>query len=192
MLPDPDSLNRWAIKALPTKNTLTTEDARRIEQAFAARLAVLEPQRSESTSTDAPILPHPPSIAPTEAIPAQEPAAPPETKARKRAPIAPKPIRLRDKDHRRFVSRQPCLICARQPCDPHHLRFAQPRGLGLKVSDEFTVPLCRTHHREVHRSADEQAWWQRYRIDALTIASNLWRSTRARPIGPITTIVVGR
>jgi hypothetical protein len=37
-----------------------------------------------------------------------------------------------------------------QPSDPHHLRFAQPRALGLKVSDEFTVPLCRDHHRQVH------------------------------------------
>jgi hypothetical protein len=37
---------------------------------------------------------------------------------------------------------------------PHHLRFAQPRALGRKASDEFTVPLCRVHHREVHRAGD--------------------------------------
>jgi hypothetical protein len=47
------------------------------------------------------------------------------------------PKRLRDKAHLKFVSSQPCLICGRQPSDPHHLRFAQPRALGLKVSDEF-------------------------------------------------------
>ena len=31
-------------------------------------------------------------------------------------------------------------VCDRQPSDPHHLRFAQPRMLGVKVGDEFTVP----------------------------------------------------
>jgi hypothetical protein len=69
------------------------------------------------------------------------------------------PRRVRDKEHRKFVSTQACLICGRQPSDPHHLRFAQPRALGRKVSDEFTVPLCRIHHREVHRGANEAAWW---------------------------------
>ena len=53
------------------------------------------------------------------------------------------PKRLRDKAHLKFVASQPCLVCGRQPSDPHHLRFAQPRAIGLKVSDEFTVPLCR-------------------------------------------------
>src|SRR5262249_11059654 len=65
-------------------------------------------------------------------------------------PIA-EPKRLRDKAHLKFVASQPCLICGRQPSDPHHLRFAQPRALGLKVSDEFTVPLCRGHHRQLHQ-----------------------------------------
>jgi hypothetical protein len=35
----------------------------------------------------------------------------------------------------------------------------QPRALGRKVSDEYAVPLCRTHYREVHRQGDEAAWW---------------------------------
>jgi Rad52/22 family double-strand break repair protein len=43
------------------------------------------------------------------------------------------PKRLRDTDHLRFVASQPCVVCGRQPSDPHHLRFAQPRALGLKV-----------------------------------------------------------
>jgi hypothetical protein len=68
------------------------------------------------------------------------------------------PRRIRDKDHRNFVSAQACLICGRQPSDAHHLRSAQPRALSRKVSDEFTVPLCRIHHREVHRGSDEAAW----------------------------------
>jgi hypothetical protein len=65
------------------------------------------------------------------------------------------PKRIRDKAHLKFVASQPCIVCGRQPSDPHHLRFAQPRGLGLKVSDEFTVPLCRVHHRQLHQAGNE-------------------------------------
>jgi hypothetical protein len=88
------------------------------------------------------------------------------------------PRRLRDKEHRKFVSAQACLICGRQPSDPHHLRFAQPRALGRKVSDEFMVPLCRIHHREVHRAAEEAAWWNRFGIDPYRVAAALWAQTR--------------
>jgi hypothetical protein len=67
----------------------------------------------------------------------------------------PEPRRIRDKDHVRYVAKQPCLICERKPADAHHLRFAQLQALGRKVSDEFTVPLCRGHHREVHRCGND-------------------------------------
>jgi hypothetical protein len=73
----------------------------------------------------------------------------------------PEPRRIRDRNHVRSVAKRPCLICGRQPSDAHHLRFAQRRALGRKVSDELTVPLCRGHHREVHRCGDEPAWWRR-------------------------------
>jgi len=89
-----------------------------------------------------------------------------------------KPVRLRDKDHRKFVLRQPCLVCGRVPSDPHHLTFTQPRALGRRVSDEFTVPVCRVHHRELHRSGDEMVWWQKLNIDPLPFALRLWQQTR--------------
>ena len=38
-----------------------------------------------------------------------------------------------------------------------HARFAQPKAFGAKVSDEFTVPLCRDHHRELHNNGNERA-----------------------------------
>ena len=91
------------------------------------------------------------------------------------------PKRLRDKAHLRFVASQPCLVCGRQPSDPHHLRFAQPRALGLKVSDEFTVPLCRGHHRQLHQAGNEVAWWQDLNINALEIAKGLWEESHAIP-----------
>ena len=90
------------------------------------------------------------------------------------------PKRLRDKAHLRFVASQPCLVCGRQPSDPHHLRFAQPRALGLKVSDEFTVPLCRGHHRQLHQAGNEVAWWENLKINALAIAKGLWEQTRPK------------
>lgn len=88
------------------------------------------------------------------------------------------PKRLRDKAHLKFVARQACLVCGRLPSDPHHIRFAQPRAIGLKVSDEFTVPLCRGHHRQLHQSSNEKAWWAGVGIDALEVAKNLWGETR--------------
>jgi Rad52/22 family double-strand break repair protein len=92
--------------------------------------------------------------------------------------------RLRDKAHLRFVAAQPCLVCGRQPSDPHHLRFAQPRALGLKVSDEFTVPLCRGHHRQLHQAGNEVAWWGNHHLEPLSVASTLWRQTHPLPAIP--------
>jgi hypothetical protein len=86
--------------------------------------------------------------------------------------------RYRDRAHLDFVASQPCLLCGRQPCDAHHLRFMQPRALGRRVSDEFAVPLCRTHHRALHRSGDEAAWWKSTDLDPVMIAQRLWQHSR--------------
>jgi len=86
--------------------------------------------------------------------------------------------RHRDKTHLRFVALQLCLLCGRNPSDAHHLRFAQPRAMGRKNSDEFVVPLCRTHHRQNHQVGDEVAWWKRSGIDPIAIANRLWSISR--------------
>ena len=91
------------------------------------------------------------------------------------------PKRIRCKEHLRFVSSQPCVICGRTPSHAHHVRYAQPRGLGLKVSDEFTVPLCATHHQQLHNTTKEREWWQERNIDPLEIALRLWQETRPAP-----------
>jgi hypothetical protein len=88
------------------------------------------------------------------------------------------PRRYRDRAHLEFVASQPCLLCGRRPSDPHHLRFAQPRALGRRVSDEFVVPLCRTHHRVLHRQGDEAAWWESVKLDPVSVARRLWEQTR--------------
>jgi hypothetical protein len=88
------------------------------------------------------------------------------------------PRRYRDRAHLRFVSAHPCLICGRRPSDAHHLRFAQPRALGRRVSDEYAVPLCRSHHRALHRCGDEVAWWKTNGVDPIAVAGELWQRTR--------------
>jgi DNA recombination protein Rad52 len=88
------------------------------------------------------------------------------------------PRRIRCKEHLRFVASQPCLICGRSPSHAHHLRYAQPKGLSLKVSDEFTVPLCAIHHHNIHTTVREQEWWEKRKIDPLAIANRLWQQRR--------------
>jgi hypothetical protein len=92
----------------------------------------------------------------------------------------PKPVRRRHRGHLRFVATQPCIVCRRRPTQAHHLTFAQPRALALKTSDEYAVPLCRTHHRALHDSGDENAWWAEQRIDPLDTAERLWAGTQAK------------
>jgi DNA recombination protein Rad52 len=88
------------------------------------------------------------------------------------------PRRVRDKEHLRYVASQPCIICGRSPGHAHHLRFAQPRALGRKVSDEWTVPLCVTHHRAVHGVGNEKQWWTEKGIDPIARAVRLWWDTK--------------
>ncbi len=114
-----------------------------------------------------------PPLAPT------APALPPPRIDKSALPLA-EPKRLRDKAHLKFVASQACLVCGRQPCDPHHLRFAQPRAIGLKVSDEFIVPLCRGHHRQLHQAGNEEAWWEGLKINALATAKQLWEQTHPK------------
>jgi DNA recombination protein Rad52 len=99
---------------------------------------------------------------------------------------APKDRRLRSKAHLLFVGKQPCLVCGRRPAHAHHLRFAQPRAMSLKVSDEFTVPLCAGHHDAVHKTGDERAWWARHGIiEPLKFAARLWAASRLGTEGEI-------
>ena len=176
-----DAAATWAHRIMAAKNSLAAADARHVEDAFAAKMGTLGSAIGEQSET--PISSSEPSQSrlpqrPREAKPSEGSAS---NRIDKTLLALPEPRRFRDKTHRKFVSKQPCLICGRQPADAHHLRFAQHRALGRKVSDEFIVPLCRGHHREVHRSGDEAAWWKKARIDPTATARALWLQTHPLP-----------
>jgi Rad52/22 family double-strand break repair protein len=109
-----------------------------------------------------------------------KPSAEPHSGVEPRTPELPlsAPKRLRDADHLQFVAAQPCVLCGRTPSHAHHIRFAQPRAMGAKVSDEFTVPLCFLHHRSLHDSGAEETWWQVHSTDPLVEAKRLWQLSR--------------
>jgi hypothetical protein len=161
-----DDAATWAHRIMTAKNSLAAADARRVEDAFAAKIATTEGGDAEVVNR----LPQDPRAA-------QPSKASASNHIDKSLLAIPEPRRFRDKSHCKFVSKQPCLVCGRQPADAHHLRFAQHRALGRKVSDEFIVPLCRGHHREVHRSGDEASWWSKAGIDSVGAARTLWTET---------------
>jgi hypothetical protein len=150
---------------LAAKNQLSPADAQQVEEAFAAKLAML-PQQSARIG-DAVTPPSNQSVANKIAAPLNDNSV----------LMFPEQKRLRDRHHIRHVMQQPCLICGRRPSDAHHLRFAQSRALGRKVSDEFTVPLCRGHHRELHRQGNEEGWWTKVDVDPVMAARSLWLQT---------------
>jgi hypothetical protein len=177
-----DAATTWASNVLGAKNTLTSADAKTVEDTFAQRLVDLSPTASPSQDVDA-------GSTPSTAVEksASHPSIPnSEQTGRidKSVLTISAPRRYRNKEHLRFVMRQPCLLCGRKPSDPHHLGFMQPRALGRKVSDEFAVPLCRVHHRAIHRASDEQSWWKTAGIDPIKVARKLWRDSRSNP-GPL-------
>jgi hypothetical protein len=169
-----EGATNWARRVLAAKNRLGAEDARLLEEAFEKRLSqLLPPEGAEVTNS-----------APSESFNAGDHEIG-KTDARsadqvgidKSVLTVGAPRRYRNRDHLRFVMQQPCLLCGRMPSDAHHIRFLQPRALGRKASDEFAVPLCRSHHRAVHRAGDEKTWWKQAGIDPIKVARKLWKHT---------------
>jgi ERF superfamily len=166
----------WAREALTAKNSLTATDAKLVEDAFERRLSELPSSDAAPPSNDNPSVPQisePQVNATSDGIDAGQ------AKGIDKSILAvASPRRRRNREHLRYVAQQACLVCGRKQSDPHHLRYLQPRALGRKVSDEFAVPLCRSHHRAVHRASDEEAWWKAAGIDPVKAACQLWRQTR--------------
>jgi hypothetical protein len=154
----------WARRVLREKEALTAADAERVEAAFQAKLATFTREPGDEFQSPHGIRRRKRTTRMSHAI-------------NKTELTLPLPRRVRDREHVKLVAKQPCLICGRHPADAHHLRFAQPPALGRKVSDEFTVPLCRGHHREVHRCSDEASWWNKTGVEPSAVARALWLKT---------------
>lgn len=167
VLQSEESVFKWAKATLQVKNTLLEADASAIENAFRARLE----QTGDAFSAKA----EPGALSETASSLQDSLIAP--TGGLETALALPKEVRRRSKSHLLFVREQPCLICKQTPSDAHHLKFAQPRAMGRKVSDEYTVPLCRTHHQDLHRHGNERAWWTNLQIDPLPVARELWNAS---------------
>jgi hypothetical protein len=154
----------WAHRVLASKNSLVFADTKRLELAFQLKLSSLLPD--QLTVAEQP-----------KALRRRRRGRDRATGVNKTTLALPLPRRIRDREHVKAVAKQPCLVCGRRPADAHHLRFAQSPALGRKVSDEFTVPLCRGHHREVHHCGDETAWWNKAGVDPTVTARSLWLQT---------------
>ena len=175
-----EQLLAWAKISLPLKNTLLETDARVLEAAYEKRLEeAARPETDPAEQRPISAVGQRGHEQPTE--PSDDVHAPASTSPGEQAGLAfPKePPRRRSKDHLAFIRSQRCLVCQKTPADAHHLKFAQPRSLGRKVSDEFTVPLCRSHHQSLHRHGDERAWWANLQIAPLPIAKDLWDASPA-------------
>lgn len=165
-----DNLLAWTKATLPVKNTLLEADARVLEAAYQKRfeeadlLELTIPEQDRISPTEQTQgSPEPLGDAPAANAPLERPIAQPWASLA----FPKEPPRKRSKEHLAFVRSQACVVCKKSPADAHHLKFAQPRTLGRKVSDEFTVPLCRSHHQALHRHGDERAWWANMQISPL-------------------------
>ncbi len=184
VLNDDDDLALWAHRRLAAKNTLIASDAQIVEAAYQA---ILRSVYAQDGAEEVPAsTPESSNSAPGEAILHGSTTNGEQKSSLKTVSPLPKPVRRRNKVHLAFVAAQRCLVCQRSPSDAHHLKFAQPRALGRKVSDEFTVPLCREHHIDLHRSGNEGSWWANVQITPIEAAKELWQATQLSSQGLIT------
>lgn len=185
-----EDLLAWAKPSLPLKNTLLAADARIVEAAYQSKLEDAAPpavglaDQAAAAEREQGLSGAPLTAAAADTDVALQPSLP---VAEGDGLAHPKePPRKRSKAHLLFVRGQSCLVCQRTPCDAHHLKFAQPKALGRKVSDEFTVPLCRAHHQELHRHGDERAWWANLQVAPLPVAQHLWTTSPAHNPASVT------
>ena len=173
-----DSAVIWAQEALAAKNRLAAADAKLVEDAFERKLSELPPSETAEAADDAAPGTHVDLDGAGETLAKGNGDLDQPDGIDKSLLVIATPRRYRNREHLRYVAQQACLICGRKQSDPHHLRHLQPRAMGRKASDEFAVPLCRIHHRLVHRAGNEAAWWKDAGIDPVKVARQLWRQTR--------------
>lgn len=82
--------------------------------------------------------------------------------------------RLRSKKRMQAARDLGCAICKNPIADAHHLRtIGHTRAMSLKNGDDFTIPLCRKHHDELHCSGDEKLFLALHGVDVVRILQEL-------------------
>lgn len=88
---------------------------------------------------------------------------------------AKQPDPRRSRSHLDFIRGLPCCACGRGPrSEAAHIRAGTDGGMGIKPSDQWTVPLCNRHHREQHDKG-ELTFWASRGVDPYGLAQTLWR-----------------
>ena len=188
-LQSPDEAADWVHKNLPVKNTLTRgrRRARRGElprkarsdrsPASAAKLVAATATRRRRREDSLRIPTRSPSLRRSEDQRLRRSSCP-RRQLPRRVALRRKPFACATRSTASSSPRNPASSAAGRPTEAHHLRFAQPRALGRKVSDEYTVPVCRLHHRDLHGYGDEASWWAGSTSTRCPIALELWRRSR--------------
>lgn len=84
-------------------------------------------------------------------------------------------------EHLEAIRRMPSCLSGRKPCDPHHLKCGPAgleRGVGLRATDRWAIPITRDEHNAIERlgSRQEFAWFLARGINCLELATALWNA----------------
>jgi len=87
--------------------------------------------------------------------------------------------------HLALVRKLPCVMTGQVPGgEAHHVKTGTgERGMGLRSTDKWAVPLSHDAHMELERagSRNELAWFAMIGIDPVVLAQDLWAATGDLP-----------
>ena len=87
-----------------------------------------------------------------------------------------------DVDHLTNIRKLSSSVSGRRPCQAHHLRIKAERGVALRATDRWAVPLTEGEHTRdadcVHSvgSRKEEAWFAARGVDCYSLANALWNA----------------
>lgn len=90
---------------------------------------------------------------------------------------------MKSEKHLAFIRSLPCLVCGDDTgSDACHIRYSDASigkvnpGISAKPGDEYTVPMCRTHHEQQHKGS-EKRFWEGIGLDPVSVALRLFKLT---------------
>ena len=80
---------------------------------------------------------------------------------------------FRSKKYLKWVKSLPCCMCGGGSEDAHHIiGRGHLGGMGTKAPDNYTMPVCRQHHQEIHQRPelldDQWEWVARTQAQAIS------------------------